>query len=146
MIISISSYSIFWYAWGIKFKVIIWRRKLTRQALRHQWVSCPGYLASKWWMRPRPHLCTHVSLNPCCPSPHPAGPPEVWSILERMHLPLTAWNQSSASSLVTEDSDRESGPLSFGFPPPLKRKVIFNPPSVFCLTCRKVAHFQGPCS
>lgn len=31
-------------------------------------------------------------------------------------------------------------------PPSPKKKVIFKPPSVLCLTCRKVAHFQGPCS
>ena len=72
MIISISSDSIFWCAWGIRFKVIVWCRRLIRQALS-KLVAQVTQLASGGWGRP-PHCCTHVSLKPCCLSPHSAGP------------------------------------------------------------------------
>ena len=144
--VSIFSYSIFWCAWGIGFKVILWHLEFREQALRNPCLAQVTWPASGSWgcLPRRPTQPFPEAQLP--PPSHPTGPRGPWSFAERMRLPLTAWNGEFSLWLGNSGLWLWILPSLLWLSPPLKRKVIFNSPSVLCLMCRKVAHFQGPCS
>lgn len=110
-------------------------------------VTCLGCPASKWpvGLLASPPPNTPFPWSPSTPSPS-WQVPEVCSITERMHLPLTAWNREFSLQFSNLGLWLWVLPSLLRLSPPLKRKVILNPRSVLCLTCRKVGHSQGPCS